>query len=130
MYFYFYSYTSQSSFVNPISMPPTSSEAATPQSFPLGTPRAPPLIPDTDLIRCTRHIHGNVSILAGSLGITSEHLEKIEQDYREVETQAYWVLKKWQENHPNMAHQDLHDTLQALEFDKAAERYHCLYMNL
>ena len=129
MYFYFYSYTSQSPLVNPISMLPTISEAATPQSFPLGTPRSP-LIPDTDLMRCTCHIHGNVSILAGFLSITSEHLKKIEHDYREAETQAYWVLKKWQENHPNMAHQDLRDILQALGFDKAAERYRCLYMNL
>ena len=100
-----------------------------PKSFPLSTPRAP-LISDADLIRCTRHIHENVSILAGSLGITSEYLQKIKHDYREIETQAYWVLKKWQENHPNMARQYLHDTLQALGFDKAAERYHCLYMNL
>ena len=52
------------------------------------------LISDVDLLRCTRHIHGNISILAGSLGISSTSLQEIKRDFKEVETQAYWVLKK------------------------------------
>ena len=88
------------------------------------------LISDVDLLRCTRHIHGNISILAGSLGISSTNLQEIKHEFREVETQAYWVLKKWQETaNSSNAHQDLHDKLQVLGFNKAAERYHSLCMN-
>ena len=100
--------------VNPINIPPVSSESVTPQS---PTP--------SDLMRCSRHIHGNVSLLASYLGITSTSLEEIERDYREVEAQAYWVLKKWQETTSSNVHH-LHDVLQTLEFHKAAERYLCL----
>ena len=85
------------------------------------------LISDIDLIRCTLHITGNISLLAGYLGIASTSLEEIKHDYREVETQSYWVLKKWLESTPTNASKDnLHDILQALGFHKAAERYLCL----
>ena len=100
--------------VNPINIPPASSVIVTPQS------PAP-----IDLMRCARHIHENVSLLASYLGITSTSLEEIERDHREVEARAYWVLKKWQETPSSNVHH-LHDVLQALEFQKAAERYLCL----
>ena len=58
-----------------------------------------------------------------SVKITTS-LEEIKIEYREVETQAYWVLKKWQENNTSNAHQDyLHNVLQTLRFHKAAEIY-------
>ena len=117
--------------VNPINIPPASSESTNSEST---TPQSPPtisptttLISDVDLLRCTRHIRGNISILAGSLGISSANLQEIKHDYEEVETQAYWVLKKWQESvSSNVQHQDLHDKLQVLGFNNAAERYYCL----
>ena len=118
--------------INPINIPPTCFESASydyaiPQSPELILTPTTSLISDIDLIRCTRHIDGNVSLLAGYLGIKSTTLEEIEHDYREVETQAFWVLKKWQESTLSNAHQsNLHDTLQALGFHKAAERYFCL----
>ena len=117
--------------VNPINIPPASSEStnSTPQSPPTITPTST-MISDVDLLRCTRHIRGNISILAGSLGISSGNLQEIKHDYEEVETQAYWVLKKWQESvSNNVQHQDLHDRLQALQFNNAAERYYCLCIN-
>ena len=124
----------QKPLINPIKIPPASSEpiiseSATPQSPPTITPTTT-LISDIDLLRCTRHIRGNISILAGSLGISSANLQEIKRDYEEVETQAYWVLKKWQESvSNNVQHQDLHDKLQVLGFNNAAERYYCLCIN-
>ena len=114
--------------VNPINIRPTSFQFA---SYDFAIPQSPEsiitpttLISDIDLMRCTCHIHGNVSLLAGYLGIKSATLKEIERDYREVETQAYWVLKKWQENTTSNGHQtNLHDMLQVLGFHKAAERY-------
>ena len=96
-----------------------------PQTPPTITPTTT-LISDVDLIQCTRHIHGNISHLAGYLGIKSTTLDEIERDYREVETQAYWVLKKWQETTQTTPQTNLHDMLQALGFYEAAERYLCL----
>ena len=114
--------------VNPINIPSASSESIVPQSPPTITPTI--IISDVDLLRCTRHIRGNISILAGSLGITSADLQEIQHDYKEVETQAYWVLKKWQTTvSSNVQHKDLHDKLEVLEFNNAAERYYCLWMN-
>ena len=113
---------------NPINIPPTHYESV---SYDSGIPQSPELkitprssfISDIDLIRCTRYINGNVSLLAGYLGIKSSTLKEIEHDYREVETQAYWVLKKWQETTSSDGHQaNLHDTLRALGFHKAVER--------
>ena len=117
----------QKPMVNPIIVLPTCSGSSTLQSpAPIITPTTT-LISDLDLMRCTLHIHDNVSHLAGYLGITSTSLEEIKSEYREVETQAYWVLKKWQENNTSNAHQDyLHNVLQTLGFHKAAERYLCL----
>ena len=120
--------------VNPINIPTATSESANSES---AAPQSPPtimptttLISDVDLLRCSRHIHGNISILAGPLGITSTNLQEITRDYEDVETQAYWVLKKWQESvSHNVQHQDLHDKLQVLGFNDAAERYYCLYIN-
>ena len=84
-------------------------------------------VSDNDLMRCSRHINTNLSRLAGYLGFSHANLQQIEYDYREVETQAYWVLKKWlTENQPINARQYLHDKLQILGFSEAAERYHCL----
>ena len=115
--------------VNPINIPPTCSESIAPQSLPTITPTTT-LISDVDLLRCTRHIRGNVSTLAGSLGITSANLQEIQRNYKEVETQAYWVLKKWQESvSSNVQHQDLHDKLQVLGFNNAAKRYYRSCMN-
>ena len=83
-------------------------------------------VSDNDLMRCSRHINTNLSCLAGYLGFSHANLQQIEYDYREVETQAYWVLKKWlTENQPINARQYLHDKLQILGFSEAAERYHC-----
>ena len=113
----------------PLSSEPTISESTTPQSPPTIIPTTT-LISDVDLLRCTRHIHGNISILAGSLGISSANLQEIKHDYEEMETQAYWVLKKWKEFvSSNAQHQELHDKLRVLGFNNAAERYHCLCMN-
>ena len=120
--------------VNPINIPPassksTNSESVVPQSPPTTTPTTT-LMSDVDLLRCTRHIRGNISILAGSLGISYANLQEIQRDYKEVETQAYWVLKKWQEFvSSNVQHQELHDKLQVLRFNDAAERYLCLCMS-
>ena len=115
---------------NSINVLPASSESTSSESAPQSPPTITPttsIISDIDLLRCTRHIHGNISILAGSLGISSKILQEIKHDYEEVETQAYWVLKKWQESASNnVQHQDLHDKLQVLGFDNAAERYPCL----
>ena len=114
--------------VKPINIPPASSES-TPHSPPTTTPTST-MISDVDLLRCTRHIRGNISILAGSLGISSANLQEIKRDYEEVETQAYWVLKKWQESvSSNIQHQDLREKLQVLGFNNAAERYCCLCIN-
>ena len=110
---------------NTISMPPTCSETSTLHSIPTITPTTT-LIRNVDLLRCTRHIHGNISILAGSLGISSANLQEIKCEYEEAETQAYWVLKKWQKSTSNAHQDDLHDVLQTLGFHKAAERYLCL----
>ena len=119
----------QKPLVNAINIPPACFESA---SYDSAIPQSPasiitptiPLISDIDLIKCTRHIHGNVSHLAGYLGIKSTTLDKIEHDYREAETQAYWVLKKWQETTSSNAHRtNLHDLLQASGFYEAAERY-------
>ena len=78
-------------------------------------------------MRCSRHINTNLSTLAGYLGFSHASLQQIEYDYREVETQAYWVLKKWlTENQPINARQYLHEKLQILGFSEAAKRYHCL----
>ena len=105
-----------------------SSECAALQSPPTTTP-ATTLISDVDLLRCTRHIHENISVIAGSLGISSKALQEIKNNYEEVETQAYWVLKKWQESvSSNIQQQDLHDKLQVLGFHNAAERYLCLLL--
>ena len=83
-------------------------------------------VSDNDLVRCSRHINTNLSSLAGYLGISRANLQQIEYDFREVETQAYWVLKKWlTENQPINARQYLHDRLQILGLSEAAERYHC-----
>ena len=86
------------------------------------------LISDDDLLRCSRHIRRNVSTLAGPLGISNSSLQEIQHNYKDVETQAYWVMKKWQEAHPNAAHQDLYNKLKILRFNKAAERYNCFYI--
>ena len=111
--------------VNPINIPSASS---VPQSPPTITPTT--IISDVDLLRCTRHIRENISILAGSLGITSADLQEIQRDYKEVETQAYWVLKKWQESvSNNVQHKELHDKLEVLGFNNAAKRYYCLWIN-
>ena len=92
-------------------------------------PTLPPVtfVSDNDLMWCSRHINTNLSSLAGYLGFSHENLQQIEHDFREVETQAYWVLKKWlTENQPINARQYLHDKLQILGFYEAAERYYCL----
>ena len=81
------------------------------------------LISDDDLLRCSRHICRNVSSLAGPLGISVASLQEIKHNYKDVETQAYWVMKKWQEAHPNTSHQSLYNKLKILGFDNAAERY-------
>ena len=77
-----------------------------------------------DLLLCSPHISRNVSTLAGPLGISIARLQEIKHNYKDVETQAYWVMKKWQKNHPNTGHQVLYNKLKILGFDKAAERYH------
>ena len=82
-----------------------------------------PSVHDKDLIRCSRHIRENISTLANYLGIGSASLQHIEQNYKEVDAQAYWILKTWQEANPTTSCQDLQDKLQSLEFAKAAERY-------
>lgn len=82
-----------------------------------------PSVHDKDLMRCSRHIRENLSILANYLGIGSTSLQQIEQNYGEVDAQAYWILKMWQEANPTISCQDLHDKLQILGFAKAAERY-------
>ena len=113
----------------PSDIPLANTISMLPASFDSGTPQSPPtttLIRNVDLLRCTRHIHGNISILAGSLGIASANLQEIKCEYEEVETQAYWVLKKWQKTTSNAHRDDLHDVLQTLGFHKAAERYLCL----
>ena len=112
--------------VNPINIPLASSESAIYQSPPTVTPTSN-LISDINLLRCTRHICRDVSLLADSLGISSKDVEEIKRDYREVETQAYWVLKKWQETPSSNACQDqLYDVLKNLGHHKAAARYLCL----
>ena len=104
------------SLVHPINIFPASFKYVTLQSLPTITPTSN-LIFDVDLLRCTRHIHGNVSILAGYLGISSANLVVIEQDYKEIETQAYWILKKWKESDSSNARlQYLHDMLHVLGF--------------
>ena len=82
------------------------------------------LISDDDLLRCSRHICRNVSTLAGPLGISVASLQEIKRNYKDAETQAYWVMKKWQEGHPNTGHQVLFNKLKILGFESAAERYH------
>ena len=83
------------------------------------------LISDDDLLRCSRHICRNVSTLAGPLGISVTSLQEIKHNYEDVETQAYWVMKKWQEAHSNASRQDLYNKLKILGFENAAERYNC-----
>ena len=78
-------------------------------------------------MRCSRHINTNLSSLAGYLGFSCASLQQIESDYREIETQAYWVLKKWlTQNQSINPRQCLHEKLKILGFSEAAERYHCL----
>ena len=82
------------------------------------------LISDDDLLQSSCHICRNVSTLAGPLGISIASLQEIKHNYKDVETQAYWVMKKWQDAHPNIGHQDLYNKLKILGFDNAAERHH------
>ena len=82
-----------------------------------------PSVHDKDLMRCSRHIHENVSILANYLGIGSTTLQQIEENYKEVDAQAYWILKRWQEANPTTSCQDLQEKLKILGFAEAAERY-------
>ena len=87
------------------------------------------LISDDDLLRCSRHICRNVSTLAGPLGISIASLQEIKCNYEDVETQAYWVMKKWLEAYPNAHQKVLYNKLKILGFDNAAERYNCFYIH-
>ena len=82
-----------------------------------------PSVDDKDLMRCSRHICEDISTLANYLGIGSTSLQEIEQNYKEVDAQAFWILKMWKEANPTTSCKDLQDKLQILGFAKAAERY-------
>lgn len=82
------------------------------------------LISENDLLRCSCHIDRNVSRVADVLGISPTSLRDIERSHKDAKTRPYWILKKWQEAHPNHTRQDLHDKLKILGFTEAAERYH------
>ena len=62
------------------------------------------LMSDDDLLRCSRRICRNVSTLDVPLDISVASLQDIKRNFEDVETQAYWIMKKWQEAHSNTSH--------------------------
>lgn len=74
-------------------------------------------------MRCSLHIKKNLSKLAGRFDITNEQLAELRQQYDDQSSQAYQLLKKCLEVHPDTTRGGLKEILEILNFSKAAQQY-------
>ena len=73
------------------------------------------------MIKCSRHITGDLEDLAGFLGVTDKLLKDIVQNYEKETSQAYQLLKAWMST-GNSDREELIGILEALDYTEAVNR--------
>ena len=74
------------------------------------------------VVACSRHIEGDLSLLAAVLDIGDEDMKTIKSKFKTAQGQAYHMLQKWQSSGTHTTH-ELAEILQGAGFPQAAERY-------
>ena len=59
------------------------------------TPQCPPTTKDATMEQCCCHIKGDVTLLAGALGISDESLKDIQSKFKQTQDQALQMIKMW-----------------------------------
>lgn len=75
-----------------------------------------------DILKCSKHLTGDLSLLAGLLDVTDKQLQVLQEQYKSPVAQAVQLLKKWR-TVTQGTKQQLCDILIAAEFDDAAKMY-------
>ena len=73
------------------------------------------------VIACSRHIEGDLSLLAAVLDIGDEDMKAIKSKFKKTQGRAYHMLQKWQSSGTHTKH-ELAEILQRAGFPQAAER--------
>ena len=76
------------------------------------------------VVACSRHIEGDLSLLAAVLDISSKDVKAIKSKFKKTQGQAYHMLQKWQSSGTHTKH-ELAEILQHAGFPQAAKRYVC-----
>ena len=79
------------------------------------------LIELSDIVCCSRHMEGNLSLLASAMDMTDEDMEQLKTKYKSTPGQALQLLKIWQKNIGG-SRLELSKLLSGAGFSRAAER--------
>ena len=74
------------------------------------------------IVACSRHIKGDLSLLAAALDIDDQDMTTIKTKFKSIQGQALQMLKKWQSSGTHTKH-ELAEILEGAGFPQAAEMY-------
>ena len=75
----------------------------------------------SDIVCCSRHMEGNLSLLASAMDMTDEDMDQLKSKYKSTPGQALQLLKIWQKNIGG-SRLELTKLLSGAGFSLAAER--------
>ena len=75
----------------------------------------------SDMVCCSRHMEGNLCLLASAMDVTDKEMEELSVKYNSTQGQALQLLKIWQKNIGG-SKQDLYKLLTSAGFSSAANR--------
>lgn len=74
------------------------------------------------IVACSRHIKGDLSLLAAALDTGDDEMKTIKSKFKTIRGQALQMLKKWQSSGTHTRH-ELAEILEGAGFPQAAEMY-------
>ena len=74
------------------------------------------------IVACSRHIKGDLSLLAAALDIDDQDMTTIKTKFKTIQGQALQMLKKWQSSGTHTKH-ELAEIVESAGFPQAAEMY-------
>lgn len=75
----------------------------------------------SDMVFCSRHMDGSLSLLASAMDITDDEMEQLSAKYNSTQGQALQLLKIWHRNIGG-SKQELYKLLTSAGFSEAAKR--------
>ena len=73
------------------------------------------------MVSCSRHMDGNLSLLASAMDVTDKDMENLQSNYKSTSSQALQLLKIWHREGGG-SKQELSKLLCSAGFAEAAER--------